>query len=347
MTQTCFRFVTIGHHHRPRTDRHTPGSSRRQARAKSIPTPLSPPVTSEVALQRVFRVRSIDLLLELDKLLIRNLGQLLEEARRELGKPPVPTVDARRLDASAYWLIGQLTAKRMDAQPRVGVVTAFISRLQVQYGAELDLGAVGREIGGVEADLKDVSADRWRSNIKQTATDSPNVNDSLGPFLISREPGVPRTMSNAFISRNVRMIRFEGTPRVPTIPQSHFKKLERTVRNAAHRGIRVEEVVKAIDGLEGVSSRRAEVIARDQVGKHNSAMNRTRNQGLGVRRYRWRNVGDGAVRDEHVALEGQIFAYDNPPPGGHPGEPVQCRCWSEPVLEDLLGLPTDELDTET
>ena len=133
------------------------------------------------------------------------------------------------------------------------------------------------------------------------------------------------------------MVRSEGTPRVPRIPQKHFKVLERTIRIAVHTGIRPEETIKAIQNLEGVTARRAEVIARDQVGKHNGTMNRLRHQQVGITRYRWRTVGDDAVRDAHEARNGVIFEYANPPPDGNPGEPVQCRCWAEPVLEDVLG----------
>lgn len=39
---------------------------------------------------------------------------------------------------------------------------------------------------------------------------------------------------------------------------------------------------------------------------------------------------DGKVRASHAANDGKIFAWDNPPPTGHPGEDYGCRCTAEP-----------------
>ena len=47
--------------------------------------------------------------------------------------------------------------------------------------------------------------------------------------------------------------------------------------------------------------------------------------------YIWRTVGDDKVREEHAVREGKVFAYDNPPEGGNPGEDYNCRCWAEPI----------------
>ena len=45
--------------------------------------------------------------------------------------------------------------------------------------------------------------------------------------------------------------------------------------------------------------------------------------------YIWRTRGDNKVRPEHAANNGKIFAWDNPPPTGHPGEEFGCRCQAE------------------
>jgi Phage Mu protein F like protein len=46
--------------------------------------------------------------------------------------------------------------------------------------------------------------------------------------------------------------------------------------------------------------------------------------------YIWRTQGDDKVRSSHAANEGKIFAWDNPPDTGNPGEDFGCRCWAEP-----------------
>lgn len=50
--------------------------------------------------------------------------------------------------------------------------------------------------------------------------------------------------------------------------------------------------------------------------------------------YIWRTKRDGKVRSTHADREGQIFAWDSPPEGGHPGEDYGCRCTAEPYLPD-------------
>ncbi len=46
--------------------------------------------------------------------------------------------------------------------------------------------------------------------------------------------------------------------------------------------------------------------------------------------YIWRTRSDGKVRPSHAANHGKIFAWDSPPPTGHPGEDYGCRCTAEP-----------------
>ncbi|MBE6452842.1 MAG: hypothetical protein E7012_05075 [Alphaproteobacteria bacterium] len=45
--------------------------------------------------------------------------------------------------------------------------------------------------------------------------------------------------------------------------------------------------------------------------------------------YIWCTEGDDLVRDEHAQREGKVFAWDEPPSGGHPGEDYNCRCTAD------------------
>ena len=44
---------------------------------------------------------------------------------------------------------------------------------------------------------------------------------------------------------------------------------------------------------------------------------------------------DEKVRPSHAANDGVIFAWDAPPPTGHPGEDFGCRCIAEPYYGNL------------
>lgn len=48
--------------------------------------------------------------------------------------------------------------------------------------------------------------------------------------------------------------------------------------------------------------------------------------------YIWRTREDAKVRASHAANNGKVFAWDYPPPTGHPGEDYGCRCTAEPYV---------------
>lgn len=60
-------------------------------------------------------------------------------------------------------------------------------------------------------------------------------------------------------------------------------------------------------------------------------VNQLRQQDLGIERYIWRSQDDTKVRDSHADYDDQVFRWDEPPAGGHPGQAHNCRCYAEPV----------------
>jgi len=60
-------------------------------------------------------------------------------------------------------------------------------------------------------------------------------------------------------------------------------------------------------------------------------INQLRQQDLGIERYIWRSQDDAKVRDSHADNDDQVFRWDQPPAGGHPGQAHNCRCVAEPV----------------
>lgn len=341
MTQTCFPFATV----RAKLDAEEEKSdpSERRARTGEVPLPMPPPVEAERELFRVFETESLTILDRLDKELALALPMLMNASRVAIGKDPFTANSdskhrsRRTFDAGALHLIAQMKKKRQDAFAKITPLTAFFNQLAVQYGLQFDLTSASRGVTDMESELVETSSDRWGASLRQTSEFYATVPDGLGVFLQTKEPTIPVRVSNRFIERNVRMILIGGSARVPPIPQQHFAKLERTIRIAVHRNIRPEETLKALQKIPGISRRRAEVIARDQTGKHNGQMNEIRHRGVGITRYKWRIVGDASVRNKHRARDGKIFSYASPPPDGNPGEPVQCRCWAEPYLQDVLG----------
>jgi SPP1 gp7 family putative phage head morphogenesis protein len=60
-------------------------------------------------------------------------------------------------------------------------------------------------------------------------------------------------------------------------------------------------------------------------------INQLRQEDLGIERYIWRSQDDAKVRDSHAEYDDQVFRWDDPPAGGHPGEAYHCRCYAEPI----------------
>lgn len=132
---------------------------------------------------------------------------------------------------------------------------------------------------------------------------------------------------------NIKLIR--------SIPQQALDRMHGKIVAAVRAGRPVKEMRDFIRQEYGVTARRADLIANDQIGKLNGQLTKERQEGIGVNSYRWRGALDERERDEHVAREGQVFTWEKPPHDGHPGEPIRCRCTAEPILpllEDLVGL---------
>ena len=180
----------------------------------------------------------------------------------------------------------------------------------------------------------------------------------IGVDVFSAEPWLAEELAS-FTAANVALIK--------SIPTTFFAQIERMVRDTVRTGIRHEELADQIyaqflaprAGSSAIKKarRQAQLIARDQVASFNGNLTRVRQQHLGIKRYRWRTSRDVRVvgnpsglypkgnqrHGNHYDREGQIFEWSKPPHDGHPGQPIQCRCVAEPVIEDLVpGLELDE-----
>jgi SPP1 gp7 family putative phage head morphogenesis protein len=150
----------------------------------------------------------------------------------------------------------------------------------------------------------------------------------LGVDLQTADPGAA-ALVEAFVSENVALIRSLGTRTLDEVAA--------LVTRAFGDGARAESVVDEIQARYGIAERHARLIARDQVGKLNGRIAAARHQELGIASFKWRSMKDQRVRPRHVHLDGQVFRYPEGAPGeGIPGHPIQCRCFQEPVVDDIL-----------
>lgn len=149
------------------------------------------------------------------------------------------------------------------------------------------------------------------------------VRSAVGvPFSAIERPA--RDLIPMFVDENVKLIK--------TVPARYFERMQRLVEEAYSTGMRPETLAEKLQELDDISDSDAMRIARDQIGKLNAQFNEERLKSIGVDKYIWRTAKDNRVRDEHAEREGEEFAWNAPPPDGHPGEAIQCRCYAEPVF---------------
>lgn len=205
---------------------------------------------------------------------------------------------------------------------------------RMDAGGLLDLTAKLHNVAGQMVDMLDPKQLWWLANqFGQQTSDFQRgqlnraVRAVLGVDLGVLEPGLtPRLES--WTAANVSLIR--------SIPKQYASEIENRVMAGVREGERWEQMAAGLEERYGVTERRAQLIARDQVGKLYGQLNEERQSALGVTGYVWRTSQDARVRDEHEEREGESYQWDAPPEDGHPGEPVNCRCYAEPDFSGVV-----------
>jgi SPP1 gp7 family putative phage head morphogenesis protein len=163
---------------------------------------------------------------------------------------------------------------------------------------------------------------------------------AVGVDIFLADPGL-LDLVRGFVANNVALIR--------TIPHQLFEQVEEIVRDGIRKGRRASAIAPTIAERFGVSRRRAQFIARDQIAKANGQLTQIRQTELGIQSYIWRTSRDERVRESHRELEGTEHRWDDPPTTSegrtvHPGEDFQCRCTAEPVIPGVETIKTSPKD---
>lgn len=241
----------------------------------------------------------------------------------------------RRVLESAMALVRELLVPKLEA---LAETTSKVGYTKPVVDADEDLGEIMDEISAryfekwtrkefnkivrpVAVEVADFEAKQLNKQL------SVAIGDFISVDVVGSEPWLPAAVAD-FTRENVALIR--------TIPEQFFSDLEKHLSREIADGARWEDLAATIEERYGVSEARAELIARDQVGKFNGDLNRTRQKELGIDKFVWRTMGDERVREDHQEYNGKTYTWEDAPEGG-PGEPVQCRCWAEPDLQSVFG----------
>lgn len=129
----------------------------------------------------------------------------------------------------------------------------------------------------------------------------------------------------------------ENVARVRGLSADALEDVKRTVLTGLGAGDRWEEIAHDLSARVDVAEARAVLIARDQVGKFYSALNRTRQQNLGLTHFTWNADDDERECDICGKLDGKRFAWRDLPAEGGPGEVhPNCRCSADPDVDELV-----------
>ncbi len=230
------------------------------------------------------------------------LSGINKEINRELATYLSMEKAALGTDSAALILdVGPTDFTRLDS------VTAFLTRIA---------SASVRRILGLEAK-------------RHTKTFMEQVKRALGVDLaaVVREEDL-ETYLDAAAERNAQLITNLG--------QDTVTKVKRTVIDAVIRGQNYKDTQQQIVQVMQTSDSRAKLIARDQTAKLNSDLNKIRHQQAGIESYIWVTSHDERVRPRHRKLDGVPYRYDEKTgaeDGLPPGQPIQCRCIAQPVVE--------------
>lgn len=209
--------------------------------------------------------------------------------------------------------------------------TDEITRLVDSINIDLSGIAV---INSIDQQLLNTAEDISEFNKKETTK---LITQILGVSLSDYEPAVGEQIK-AFQKENIALIK--------SLTTQQIERVEPLIYRGVRQGLSYTQIIKNMRADQAITRNRARLIARDQTNKFNGQLSQIRQKSVGVTEYRWRNSNDNRVRGNPAGLypkskyshwnrEGKKYKWSDPPPDGHPGEPIQCRCWAEPVIDEI------------
>lgn len=267
-----------------------------------------------------------------------------KKPRHKLPQPIQPRPIEREY---AKEIINFIRAVKVELQPLFDAIPSLLA--SVNYTTDSDI----RFDAGEGKKIREL-AEKARSNIKSrlNITKLESIVEKFGTRTSEFQKQQLKKQAKAAlgvdllgVDKNLKstMERFvaENVSHITSIPEKLIGNVERTITRAVKRGAKPAEVAKdlrkSLAKTFDLEENRAKFIARDQIGSLYGQINAERQQALGITEFIWRTVGDQAVRPEHQDRDGETYEFEDPPDGELPGEPINCRCYAEPVFAGILG----------
>lgn len=152
----------------------------------------------------------------------------------------------------------------------------------------------------------------WKRDVKRTL--------GIDLAAVVRDEDLEDVIRDA-VARNVALI--EG------LSTDTLRRIESAVLDAKLSGRSAADLRRTLTRELGIASRRADLIATDQMAKATSDLSRVRHEQAGLTTYTWSTSRDERVRPRHRKLDGKVYKYGQPTgaeQGLPPGKPIRCRC---------------------
>lgn len=213
--------------------------------------------------------------------------------------------------------------------------TAINSNIRIDADPELPEGV---SPWGFLAPLFDDAVNEWKREVQRFVIPMRNTASKiaeLSKMVWTRQRPVDLLvsplLSEPWLETQLQDFAAENASLITKIGQDTADRIQAAtvdaVKRGSGRGALREQILK-IDKTIGQT--RAKTIARDQIGKLQANLTQVRAERAGVNKYEWQTVGDNRVRPKHQALDGDIREFGK---GLAPGDDVNCRCVSIPLLE--------------
>lgn len=222
-------------------------------------------------------------------------------------------------------LIAQANLFRPDAETQTTVATAALA----SWAATLE-GFLSRVMGRVAGFMQEAADAVFRAGRYADAVNKREwlriIRQAYGVDVLKGEPRLPELLS-AWENQNLALIK--------SLPAQVVDQLRGQMTQGLTFGTDLKTLRQMVMDRTGAAESRAELIARDQIGKLNGQLAQYRQGNAGVKEYIWRTMGDERVRPTHRSFNGKRYSWAKGSPEGHPGQPIRCRCVADPILPGI------------
>lgn len=200
-------------------------------------------------------------------------------------------------------------------QSYIDVITSFTQKLEQRLDAYTKLPRLTKILGFIGSKIMDFNKKMVLSSIEKAVGFQPKHTEKW------EKPTI-----DDFVAQNIDLIK--------SINRKLIDDSKSILINEIKAGLTIPELGEKIKDRYKVSLGRAQFIAQDQTQKLTFNATMLRHKAMGIKKYKWRTMRDERVRPECKANSNKVFSYDTPPPGGHPSQKPNCRCWAEMLLEE-------------